>query len=96
MLASKINARLAVDAFAVLLMQVALPKPEQDATGALGALYAEELGLVLEVAPEDEEQIRAAYAARGLSAVAVGSVNTGRAVSISVGGEPTISGAPRQ
>ncbi len=73
--------------------QVDLPKPEQDSTGALGALFAEELGLVLEVAPEDEEAVQAAYAARGLSAVAVGSVAADRAVSISVGGEPSISGA---
>lgn len=70
-----------------------LPKPEQDGTGALGALFAEELGLVLEVAPEDEEAVQAAYAARGLSAVGVGSVAADRAVSISVGAEPSISGA---
>ncbi len=50
---------------------------------------------MLEVAPEDEELVRAAYAARGLSAVAVGSVGSDRAVSISVDGEPSISGAPR-
>ncbi|BDA47656.1 Phosphoribosylformylglycinamidine synthase [Coccomyxa sp. Obi] len=73
-------------------LTVDLPKPEQDATGVLGALFAEELGLVLEVAPEDEELVRAAYAARGLSAVAVGSVGAGPAVSISVDGEPSISG----
>ena len=48
---------------------------------------------MLEVAPEDEEAVQAAYAARGLSAVGVGSVAEDRAVSISVGAEPSISGA---
>lgn len=75
--------------------QVELSAPGQDSTGALGALFAEELGLVLEVAPEYEEAVCAAYASRGLPAVALGCVAADGAVSISVGGEPSISGAFR-
>ena len=48
---------------------------------------------MLEVAPEDKEAVQAAYAVRGLSAVGVGSVAADRAISISIGAEPSISGA---
>lgn len=61
--------------------------------GPLGALFAEELGLLLEVAPEQEAGVRAAYQDQGLDAVPIGRVGGGRAVSIAVAGEPCISGA---
>ncbi len=51
---------------------------------------------MLEVDPESEAEVRSAYEAQGLSAVAIGSTSADKAVSISVGGEPTIQGkAPK-
>lgn len=73
-------------------MQVDLPANAGEGTGVLGALFAEELGLVLEIAPEDEAEVCAAYSGRGLSVASIGSTSGDLAVSISVGGEPCISG----
>ena len=61
--------------------------------GAYSALYAEELGLVLEVAPEDVADVQSAYEAQGLSAAAIGSTSADKGISISVGGEASIQGA---
>lgn len=76
-------------------MQVDLPAAEGSPHGPLAALFAEELGLLLEVAPEQAEAVRGAYAAQGLAATPIGRVTAGREVSISVGGQPCISGARR-
>ena len=62
--------------------------------GPYGALYAEELGLVLEVAPEDVADVQSAYEAQGLSAAAIGSTSADKGISLSVGGEASIQGAP--
>ncbi len=70
-----------------------LPAAEGSPHGPLAALFAEELGLLLEVAPDQEEAVRSAYAAQGLEAAPIGRVTEGRDVSISVGGQPCISGA---
>ena len=53
---------------------------------------AEELGLVLEVAPEDVADVQSAYEAQGLSAAAIGSTSADKGISISVGGEASIQG----
>ena len=73
--------------------QVDLPAAQGSHHGALAALFAEELGLLLEVAPEHEGAVRSAYEAQGLRAEAIGTVSAGRGVSISVSGQPCISGA---
>ncbi|CAL5220912.1 g3007 [Coccomyxa viridis] len=73
-------------------ISVDIPGDSSSAHGAFPALFAEELGLVLEVDPESEAEVRSAYEAQGLSAVAIGSTSADKAVSISVGGEPTIQG----
>ena len=73
-------------------MQVDVPSDASNTHGAFGALFAEELGLVLEVAPENEAEVRSAYEAQGLSAVAVGSTSADKGVSISVGGQASIQG----
>ena len=74
------------------LVQVDIPSDASNTHGAFGALFAEELGLVLEVAPENEAEVRSAYEAQGLSAVAVGSTSADKGVSISVGGQASIQG----
>jgi len=73
-------------------MQVDVPSDASNTHGAFGALFAEELGLVLEVAPENEAEVRSVYEAQGLSAVAVGSTSADKGVSISVGGQASIQG----
>lgn len=52
-------------------ISVDLPLP---AGGAMAALYAEELGLVLEVAAGREAEVLSAYAAAGVSASKIGTV----------------------
>ena len=73
-------------------LQVDIPGDTSSPHGAFPALFAEELGLVLEVHPESEAEVRSAYEAHGLSAVAIGSTSADRGVSISVGGEATVQG----
>jgi phosphoribosylformylglycinamidine synthase len=58
----------------------------------LATLFAEELGLLLEVAPEHEAEVLAAYADAGVSATAIGSVSAEAGISIAVGGQQQISG----
>lgn len=71
--------------------QVDLPAGGSD---AMVVLFAEELGLLLEVAPQHEEHVAAAYRAAGLPVTSLGSVTSAAAVSIAVGGQQHISGAP--
>ena len=59
-----------------------------------GHLFAEELGLVLEVAPENEQQVLEAYTQAGLTAHTIGSVTADPQISISVHGTQQVSGMP--
>lgn len=68
---------------------VSVDLPEGD---AMAALFAEELGLVLEVAAEEEAAVLAAYAAAGVPCSAIGATQEGTAVSVSVGGQQQIAG----
>ncbi len=63
------------------------------AADPVAALFAEELGLLLEVAPQQEEAVMKAYADAGVPVTAIGSVAADDAVSIAVGGQQQISGA---
>eukprot|EP00887_Chlorella_sp_A99_P003357 scaffold26.g3357.t1 len=72
-------------------VSVDLPPPARDPHGAHAALFAEELGLVLEVAPEHEAAVLAAYAAAGVPAAAIGATRADAAVSLSVGGREVVS-----
>ena len=78
----------------LLWLQVDISEDASTSQGPLAALFAEELGLVLEVHSDHEAEVRATYEAQGLSAVALGSTCTHKGVSISVGGEPAIQGIP--
>lgn len=73
-------------------VSVDLPTPASDPHGPMAALFAEELGLVLEVAPEHEAAVLAAYAAAGVPCAAIGATTAGQDVSVSVGGQQQISG----
>ena len=55
--------------------------------GAMAALFAEELGLVLEVAPEHEAAVLAAYAAAGVACARIGATLATADVSIAVAGQ---------
>jgi hypothetical protein len=72
---------------------VDLPAPEADPHGALAALFAEELGLVLEVAEGQEGVVADYYAKMGVPCRIIGSTRTLQDVAISVAGWPEITGA---
>lgn len=57
-----------------------------------GQLFAEELGLVLEVNPTDEQQVLQAYTDAGLPAHVIGTVTADAKISISVNKSQQISG----
>jgi phosphoribosylformylglycinamidine synthase len=68
-----------------------LPSPA--AGGAMAALFAEELGLLLEVSPASEAAVLAAYNAAGVPVSRLGRVvPTGGRVDIAVGGVSAVSG----
>lgn len=73
-------------------MQVNLACSSQ--SDEFGHLFAEELGLVLEVAPENEQQVLEAYTQAGLTAHTIGDVTTEAQISISVHGTRQVSGVP--
>ena len=78
-----------------LPVQVDLPGPgNQTEDAALAALFAEELGLMLEVSPQQEQAVLEAYQQAGLPARAVGSVTADHQVAISVDGQQQITGQP--
>ena len=58
----------------------------------IGTLFAEELGLVLEVAPENEQQVIQAYQKAGLATHSIGSVTSDPSISIAVDDQQQIAG----
>ena len=61
-------------------------------SNALATLFAEELGLMLEVDPQHEQAVLDAYSCAGLQPASIGSVLADSSISISVSGQPAISG----
>ncbi len=61
---------------------------------SLAALFAEELGLILEVAPQREAEVIQAYESAGVSVRSIGEVTESSQIDVSVGGQPGVSGAP--
>lgn len=55
-------------------VSVDLPGPKQDPHGAMATLFAEELGLVMEVAASDAQMVLDAYKKAGVPAMAIGKV----------------------
>ena len=76
-----------------MAVQVDLPLPQQDTTDMMGTLFAEELGLVLEVAASQEAVVLDAYQSAGLSATRIGSVSSQPSIEVAVGGQFAIAGA---
>lgn len=68
-------------------MSVDLP-----ASDPMSALFAEELGLILEVSPQHEAEVVAAYQAAGVACAVIGATQATEAVNIAVGGQQEISG----
>ena len=64
--------------------------------GALAALFAEELGVVLEVSAQAAASVLQAFEAAGVPCAVIGSVDASPAVSISVGGKEEIVGDIRE
>ena len=78
-----------------LPVQVNLPGPgNQTEDAALAALFAEELGLMLEVSPQQEQAVLEAYQQAGVPVRVVGSVTADPQVAISVDGQQQITGQP--
>ena len=77
----------------VYALQVHLPAPAGPHNSQLAALFAEELGLVIEVAADKEEEVLQAYAAAGLTVSSIGRVTSEASISISVDDQPCISGS---
>ncbi|KAL6745568.1 CobB/CobQ-like glutamine amidotransferase domain-containing protein [Haematococcus lacustris] len=81
-------------------VQVDLAAPSLSADvgcgSALAALFAEELGLVVEVAAGEAEQVQAAYAGAGLAAARIGKVTAAKQVRLAVAGSAAIEGATEE
>ena len=75
------------------MSQVDLPSSSSDQSGQLEALFAEELGLVIEVASSREEEVLDAYRTAGLNIESIGEVTTSGRIEIAVSGKSCISGA---
>ena len=73
-------------------MDLAGPVFQQPAEGDFGQLFAEELGLVLEVAQQDEQHVVQAYQQAGLSAQSLGTVSDSDDISIRLHGRQHIAG----
>ncbi|KIY99597.1 phosphoribosylformylglycinamidinesynthase [Monoraphidium neglectum] len=77
-------------------LSVDLPLPTNqlpEGQAALAALFAEELGLVLEVSPEDADMASSIFNQAGVPCAIIGRVTPDKKVDIRVGGKPAISGA---
>lgn len=66
--------------------------PPCEASGAFGALFAEELGLVLEVAADKEAEVLARFREAKVPASVIGQVKAESSVRISVGGSTAVEG----
>lgn len=74
-------------------VDVPLPSHAADkAAGAFASLFAEELGLVIEVEPAREAAVVEAYRKAGLPVHVLGKTGASPAVSVSVGGSPQVVG----
>ena len=73
------------------VVQVDLGEGSSD-SDPFGHLFAEELGLVLEASPENEQQVLQAYTQAGLMPRVIGSVTQEPHITISVQGTHYISG----
>ena len=73
-------------------INVDVPSPQEDPHGAFASLFAEELGLVLEVARENEHHVLSQFHAAGVPATSIGSTHPGQDISIHVDGAREVFG----
>ena len=73
-----------------------LQNSQKGSTDALGELFAEEVGLVIEVADSLEEEILSEYRNAGLQACSIGRTTEEPSISISINSETSISGKTHQ
>ena len=69
-----------------------LPLPKQDSTSVMAALFAEELGLVLEVDQANEGAVLAGYRDAGVHVARIGHVTSQPQCDVLVGGEFAVAG----
>jgi phosphoribosylformylglycinamidine synthase len=72
-------------------INLTLESPTKDTMGKFATLFAEELGLVVEVSKNDADNIINSYASAGVPAIAIGSTTSNKHVSITVDGEQVVS-----
>ncbi|PNW79730.1 hypothetical protein CHLRE_08g364800v5 [Chlamydomonas reinhardtii] len=76
-------------------ISVDLPLPAHAADqphGAMGSLFAEELGLVLEVEAGKAQTVLDTYKQHGVPAALIGKVSSGKGVEVKVAGAPAVTG----
>ena len=66
--------------------------PQLDGSGVMGALFAEELGLLLEVDAGQESAVLAAYRDAGLSIARIGRISAQPTIEVAVGGQSAVAG----
>lgn len=74
-------------------LQADLAAPASDPHGAIASLFAEELGLVIEVKAADAAAIVEQYKKAGVAAAVVGKTRAAQEVAISVAGQAQVHGA---
>lgn len=74
-------------------LAVDLPEPEGDPHGAFAALFAEELGLLIEVDAANEAEVLAAYKEAHVPAAVIGKTTVEPRITLSVAGQQEIAGA---
>ncbi|GAX81039.1 hypothetical protein CEUSTIGMA_g8474.t1 [Chlamydomonas eustigma] len=74
-------------------LSVDLPSPKADPHGAVASLFAEELGLVLEVKSSEASSIVELYVKAGVPAQVIGKTSSGTSVDISVDGQSQVKGS---
>lgn len=73
-------------------LQVDLPAPKLESSGVIGTLFAEELGLLLEVDSAQESAVLSSYRDAGLPVSRIGTVSSQPSCEITVDGNPAVSG----
>lgn len=74
-------------------LQVDLPAPKLESSGVIGTLFAEELGLLLEVDSAQESAVLSSYRDAGLPVSRIGTVSSQPSCEITVDGNPAVSGS---
>eukprot|EP00889_Picochlorum_renovo_P005157 jgi/Picre1/32187/NNA_007533.t1 len=72
-------------------INLTLESPTKDTMGKFATLFAEELGLVVEVSKNNADNIISSYASAGVPAIAIGSTTSDKHVSITVDGEQVVN-----